>query len=100
MTAAEQSYSSPVPGVQPDVAPEPEAQPSVGQLQWQGVLAKELRGRMRGSRAFVVLSVYILLLTGFTLLIYYLVKLASTSSPTTPAGKIVFLGLVAFELGL
>lgn len=66
----------------------------------QGLLAKELRGRMRGPRAFVVLSVYLLFLTGFTLLIYYLVKLANSSSPTTPAGKIVFLGLVAFELGL
>jgi ABC-type transport system involved in multi-copper enzyme maturation permease subunit len=69
-------------------------------VQVRGVLAKELRGRMRGARAFIVLSVYMLLLSGFTLLIYGLVKLAATSSPTIPAGKIVFLGLVAFQLGL
>ncbi|HEX5504022.1 MAG TPA: ABC transporter permease subunit [Thermomicrobiales bacterium] len=69
-------------------------------VQVRGVLAKELRGRMRGPRAFIVLSVYMLLLSGFTLLIYGLVKLAATSTPTIPAGKIVFLGLVAFQLGL
>jgi ABC-type transport system involved in multi-copper enzyme maturation permease subunit len=64
------------------------------------MLAKELRGRMRGARAFVVLSLYLLFLTGFTMLIYFLAKLAAAGSPTAPAGKIVFLGLVAFELGL
>ncbi len=98
MTAAEQPYAAGLPEVRPEAEPEPP--PSAGQIQWQGVLSKELRGRMRGPRAFVVLSVYVLLLTGFTLFIYYLVRLASSSTPTTPAGKIVFLGLVAFELGL
>jgi ABC-type transport system involved in multi-copper enzyme maturation permease subunit len=66
----------------------------------QGMLAKELRGRMRGARAFVVLSAYLTLLGGFTLLLYYLATLAAMDDPTAPAGKIVFLGLVAFELGL
>jgi ABC-2 type transport system permease protein len=66
----------------------------------QGMLAKELRGRMRGARAFVVLAIYLLFLTFFTLLIYWLTKLTVASNPTTPAGKPVFFGLVAFELGL
>ncbi|MGN6696894.1 MAG: hypothetical protein ACTHMR_01940, partial [Thermomicrobiales bacterium] len=66
----------------------------------QGMLAKELRGRMRGARAFVVLAIYLFFLTGFTLLIYWLTKLTVSSNPTTPAGKPVFFGLVAFELGL
>ncbi len=66
----------------------------------QGMLAKELRGRMRGARAFVVLSVYLLFLSGFTLLLYFIAKLSVSSNPTTPAGKVVFLGLVAFQLGL
>ena len=64
------------------------------------MLAKELRGRMRGARAFVVLTIYLLFLTAFTLLLYFIAKLAVSSNPTTPAGKTVFLGLVAFELGL
>lgn len=66
----------------------------------QGMLAKELRGRMRGARAFVVLSVYLLFLTGFTLLLYFITKQSVGPNPTNPAGKIVFLGLVAFQLGL
>jgi hypothetical protein len=64
------------------------------------MIAKELRGRMRGARAFVVLSLYLLFLTGFTLLLYFIAKLAVTATPTAPAGKPVFLGLVAFQLGL
>ncbi len=71
-----------------------------GWVRAQGMLAKELRGRMRGPRAFVVLSVYLFFLSGFTLLIYFLTKLAAQSDPTTATGKPVFLGLVAFELGL
>jgi ABC-2 type transport system permease protein len=90
-----------------DVTPNPEsASPSPGREQspqWiraQGMIAKELRGRMRGARAFVVLSLYLLFLTGFTLLLYFIAKLAVTATPTAPAGKPVFLGLVAFQLGL
>ena len=78
----------------------PAKEPPPGRVRAQGMLAKELRGRMRGPRAFVVLSVYLLFLTGFTLFIYFLVRLAIQSDPTTPAGKPVFLGLVAFQLGL
>jgi ABC-2 type transport system permease protein len=83
----------------------PEATPPAGDesTRWvrvQGMLAKELRGRMRGPRAFIVLSFYLLFLSGFTLLIYFLAKLAATSNPTNPIGKPVFLGLVAFQLGL
>ena len=81
-------------------APAPQRERSPRFIQAQGVLTKELRDRMRGARAFVVLSVYLFLLSGFTLLIYGLVKLAASSSPTTPAGKIVFLGLAAFQLAL
>lgn len=83
----------------------PETTPPAGDesprwVRVQGMLAKELRGRMRGPRAFIVLSVYLTFLSGFTLLIYFLAKLAATSNPTTPIGKPVFLGLVAFQLGL
>ena len=80
--------------------PPPSGGESPRWIRAQGVLAKELRGRMRGPRAFVVLSVYLLFLVGFTLLIYFLAKLAADTDPTTPIGKPVFLGLVAFQLGL
>ncbi len=78
----------------------PRKERSPGWVRVQGMLAKELRGRMRGPRAFVVLSVYLLFLTGFTLLIYFLTRLSAQNNPTQPVGKPVFLGLVAFELGL
>jgi ABC-2 type transport system permease protein len=78
----------------------PAGEPSPGLIRIQGMLAKELRGRMRGPRAFIVLSLYLFFLVGFTLLIYFVTKLASSSNPTDPVGKPVFLGLVAFQLGL
>ncbi|HUP82569.1 MAG TPA: ABC transporter permease subunit [Candidatus Limnocylindria bacterium] len=51
---------------------------------WSGISAvsiKELRGRMRGRRAFVVLTVYLMLLGFFAFAIYvYLKQQAATSS--------------------
>lgn len=88
---------------EPTLAPEPGSpagEPSPGLIRVQGMFAKELRGRMRGPRAFTVLSLYLFFLVGFTLLIYFVTKLASSSNPTDPVGKPVFLGLVAFQLGL
>ncbi len=78
----------------------PADESSPGMIRVQGMFAKELRGRMRGPRAFIVLSIYLLFLVGFTLLIYFVTKLAVSSNPTEPVGKPVFLGLVAFQLGL
>ncbi len=46
------------------------------------LLVKELRGRMRGARAFIVLTVYLLLLSCLTSLIYY----AYSASASTPGG--------------
>jgi ABC-type transport system involved in multi-copper enzyme maturation permease subunit len=68
------------------------------------LLVKELRGRMRGARAFVVLTVYLLLLSCFTSLIYY----AYTRSSSTPGsgpqmaylGKTIFSSVVLIELFL
>lgn len=66
------------------------------------ILIKELRGRMRGARAFVVLTVYLLLLTCFTSLIYY-VYVANTSGPSVASemsnlGKIIFSSVVLIEI--
>jgi hypothetical protein len=67
------------------------------------VILKELRGRMRGNRAFVVLTIYLGLMGMFTTLLY----LAYTASTTNVygtgsqiAGKVVFAGLVGVELFL
>jgi len=58
------------------------------------LLIKELRGRMRGARAFVVLTVYLLLLSCFTSLIYY----AYTANARGPGGglEMAYLGKVLF----
>lgn len=66
------------------------------------LLVKELRGRMRGARAFVVLTVYLLLLSCFTSIIYY-AYVANTSGPgggTEMAylGKTIFASVVIIEI--
>ncbi len=65
------------------------------------VLIKELRGRMRGARAFVVVTVYLLLLTCFTSLIYYAYTIDSTG-PGGPEmaylGKVIFFSVVVIEI--
>jgi hypothetical protein len=66
------------------------------------VMLKELRGRMRGIRAFIVLTIYLGLMSAFTALLY-LVFTASTVQATGSAsvgsvGRVLFIGLVAMEL--
>lgn len=66
------------------------------------VMIKELRGRMRGIRAFAVLSAFLLFLSCFTILVYTAtsMSLSSGSGPGVAAGKIVFFALFLFELFL
>ena len=66
------------------------------------VVLKELRGRMRGARAFVLLTFYILVMSGFVTLLYTAYT-ASANSPYSGfdrqlLGKIVFGGVVGIEL--
>lgn len=65
------------------------------------VVVKELRGRMRGARAFIVLTVYLGLMSGFATLVYMLSapSLASTSQGGQ-IGRILFLSVVGIELFL
>lgn len=67
------------------------------------VTVKELRGRMRGRRGFVVLTIYLLLMSGFITLVY-LIYSAAANSPTGPnsrqAGKVVFTAVLAVEVFL
>lgn len=55
------------------------------------VLVKELRGRMRGARAFVLLSVFLALLSGATLLFYAVI--AGQAGDSFNAGREIGQGL-------
>jgi ABC-2 type transport system permease protein len=66
------------------------------------LLIKELRGRMRGARAFVVLTVYLLLLSCFTSLIYYAYTVNARGPGGGPdmayLGKVLFASVVMIEI--
>lgn len=59
---------------------------------------------MRGARAFIILTVFLLLLGGFSALFYQLVTSITNSSPSGPVGGVIgqslFSGLMMFELFL
>ncbi len=66
------------------------------------VMLKELRGRMRGARAFTVLTIYLLLLGTFTVLIYVAVTESATNvsgqATVGEIGRTLFGGIVAIEM--
>ncbi len=65
------------------------------------VLLKELRSRMRGARAFVVLTAFLLVLAVFTLLLYAVVRQGVGSDPLNAGrtiGKALFLGVATVAL--
>ncbi len=66
------------------------------------VMLKELRGRMRGMRAFVVLTVYLGLMSGFTVLLYLTVAATNRTlgSAAGEVGRLLFSGVVGIELML
>ncbi len=75
--------------------------PARGLLRANPVMIRELRGRMRGARAFVVMTIYLALMSGFALLLYVIVSTASSfsaSAATGQIGRIVFAGVVGIEL--
>ena len=51
------------------------------------VLVKELRSRMRWPRAFILLTVYLLILSAVTLLLYAAVGSSSNSGSDLNAGQ-------------
>lgn len=64
------------------------------------LLTKELRGRMRGWRAIAVLTVYLLVLAGFTWLVYALIALNTNGTDVSNAqlGKVLLGTVVGFQL--
>jgi ABC-2 type transport system permease protein len=67
------------------------------------VMVRELRGRMRGVRAFAIISIYLTLMGGFTILLYLIQMPVSTISSATVTGELgrdLFFGIVGIELVL
>lgn len=67
------------------------------------IVLKELRGRMRGARAFAVMTVYLLLMSGFTTLLYIIASSTRDISGFSTGGQIgrtLFVGIVGIELFL
>ena len=60
---------------------------------------KELRSRMRGPRAFAVLTIYLLLATGLVVLIYasYNVNSTPTASSSREVGQAVFVTMILVQ---
>lgn len=61
---------------------------------------RELRGRMRGGRAFVVITVYVGLMSAFALLLYavYSTTAGYGSAAAGETGRVLFIGIVGIEL--
>ncbi len=67
------------------------------------MVLKELRGRMRGARAFIVLTVYLALMSAFVTLIYIVFSESlSLTGPTQGGeiGRVLFRSIVGVELFL
>lgn len=65
------------------------------------MMLRELRGRMRGARAFVVITVYLGLMSAFTLLLYFIyvpLTRLSGAAVTGELGRVLFLGVVGIEM--
>src|SRR5262245_27623437 len=60
-------------------------------VEFNPVLVKELRGRMRGARAFVLLTIYLIILGGVSLLFY--AAIADVSAGALDSGRTIGKGL-------
>src|SRR5215216_3216418 len=67
------------------------------------VVLKELRGRMRGMRVFVFMTVYLALMSGFVTLLYVLYSSSQNYygyASGGQIGRVLFIGIVGTELFL
>lgn len=66
------------------------------------VAVRELRGRMRGARAFTVLTIYLALMSGIALLSYFIFNAAVRGGSTVGGelGRTLFVMIVAVEMML
>jgi hypothetical protein len=73
----------------------------IGAYRMNPVMLKELRGRMRGIRAFMVITIYLGLMSAFTVLMYLIYAQANQLTGSTAAGQVgrlLFIGIVGIEL--
>lgn len=64
------------------------------------VMLKELRGRMRGVRGFAIITIFLLLMSFFTILLYLLQLPAGGVVVTGELGRLLFIGILFIELML
>lgn len=79
------------------------AAPLVGFLRRNPITLKELRGRMRGARAFIVLSLYVALMSALSVVLYFIYSVQASVTLTTTGGvigKLIFGAVVGTELFL
>ena len=77
------------------------ARADLPQLRFNPVMRKELRARMRGIRAFVILSIYLSLMSAVAILLYliFVPQVQATGSVAIGTiGRDLFRGMVALEL--
>ncbi len=64
------------------------------------VMVKELRGRMRGIRGFAIITVFLILMSFFTMLLYLLRVPQGGGVVTGELGRLLFIGVLFIELML
>lgn len=64
------------------------------------VMVKELRGRMRGVRGFAIITIFLSLMSFFTILLYLLRLPAGGVVVTGELGRMLFIGVLFIELML
>lgn len=64
------------------------------------VMVKELRGRMRGIRGFAIITVFLTLMSFFTMLLYLLRVPQGGGVVTGELGRLLFIGVLFIELML
>jgi len=71
-----------------------------GSFRRNPVALRELRGRMRGGRAYLVITVYVGLLSAFALLLYAIYSTTSGygSAAAGETGRVLFIGIAGIEL--
>ncbi len=89
--------------IEPAAAPRPRRQNWIQKLAQNPVMVKELRGRMRGGRAFILISIYLAMLSCLVGFIYFGYASSNNVMGTNvrqTMGKTVFWAVAALELML
>jgi len=72
----------------------------LGAFRANPVMLKELRGRMRGVRGFAIITIFLSLMSFFTILLYLLQVPSGGVVVTGELGRLLFIGILFIELML